>query len=274
MWKAFVKEVGVNDISLCWQRQKAPWNQKIKTKQQTKNWPLIRGIVLLIWLEVLCSQAKSLQLDSIPTLFFERWASSFLTSVPRHHRETFSRALCSDRACHSLVVSGELIWTDGFSLWLPEMMKTFLEGRISTDQWSDIPLAHWTESLFSEALGESCLLTLNWGMLVVWWEREKDWIFFSCPWHCCFFALFSEVSLGQGFSASFRKCRDLIFLSMFSHGRYCICCEELVWERLRGTIYSRSRCSWYGLDREERSVLLWIAQNCIPDCIISPCNHR
>lgn len=160
--------------------------------------------------------------------FFERWASSFPTSNPRHHRETFSRAVCPDQACHSLVVSWELIWTDGFSLWLPEMMKTFLEGRISTDQWSDIPLAHWTESLFSEALGESCLLTLNWGMLVVWWEREKDWVFFSCPWHCCFFVLFSEVSLGQGFSASSRKCHDWIFLSMFSHGRYCICCEELV----------------------------------------------
>lgn len=130
--------------------------------------------------------------------FFVRWPSHFLTSIPRHHRGTFSKAVCSDETCHSPVVLWEMIWTDGFSLWLPETMKTFLEGRILTDQWSDVPPAHWTESLFLEALGESCLLTLNSGMLVVWWVGKGEQLNFFFPGINCFFCFVLWVSLDQG----------------------------------------------------------------------------
>lgn len=82
------------------------------------------------------------------------WQTALLLSDQHSqpHTDTFSKAVCSHQASH--------------------IMRTVLKGRTWTDQCSDIPSARWSESVFLEAAGGSCLSTLNRGMLVVWWVVE------------------------------------------------------------------------------------------------------
>lgn len=115
-----------------------------------------------------------------------------LTSMSRHHRGTFSKAVCSHQTCHSPVVLWKMIWTDGFSLWLPKMVKTFLEGRIFKGpvKWHSSSSLDW--KVVFEGSWWKLPLTLNSGMLVVWLVREGRRMGLSASWHDCLFALFSE----------------------------------------------------------------------------------
>lgn len=162
------------DTSLSWQRWRS-WNT---------NWLLIQGVALLPWLHILCVQCKvSAAWQCIHLL---------LTNMSRHHRGTFSKAVCSDQTCHSPVVSWKMIWTDGFSLWLPQTVKTFLEGRMFKwpVKWHSSSLLNW--KVVFEGSWWKLPLTLYSGRLVVWLVREGRRMGPFPPCHDCTFALFSE----------------------------------------------------------------------------------
>lgn len=128
-----------------------------------------------------------------------------LTSMSRHHRGTFSKAVCSHQTCHSPVVSWKMIWTDGFSLWSPKMVKTFLEGRIFKGpvKWHSSSSLDW--KVVFEGSWWKLPLTLNSGMLVVWLVREGRGMGLSASWHDCLFALFSKFPWAKVFQFGMRK---------------------------------------------------------------------
>lgn len=176
-------------LPIIWEAFMMPCLGRDRKLLGTSKQSLIQGIALLghkfcVFKQSLCS------LTAYPPSFV-KWPCSLLTSIPRRHRGTFSKAVCSNQTCHSPVFFCEMIWTDGFF-----SLVTWKDENVSGGQNinRDIPAAHWTESLFLEALGESCLLTLNSGMLVVWWVGERRRMEVFPPCHYGLFTLFWEFS--------------------------------------------------------------------------------